>query len=231
MNKFNALGMEVLSYKNEYLNKDYPQLVHNSIAVAIDNKENIPDKLKLSLKDMSIDYDAFKQSLLSESSCLKTYEELMLEYEAIRASIENKIKKDKDELKDIVTFSKVENEEIEIKQEFVITEEFIRNYFSISSESEFEALMARKGFIEKFSILRLTKIFDNFMNELEKEAMFNVSHSLTFFKSEKNVYGIYMEYRIPIDNLEEENTTDSICEKIHYIANKAYENYKNHMLV
>lgn len=231
MNKFNALGMEVLSYKTEYLNKDYPQLVHNSIAVAIDSKENIPDKIKLSLKDMSLDYETFKQNLLNESACLKTYEELMLEYEAIRASVENKIKKDKEELKDIVTFSKVENEEIEIKQEFVITEKFIRDYFSISSESEFEALMVRKGFIEKFAILRLTKIFDNFVDELEKETMFKMSHSLTFFKSEKNVYGIYMEYRIPIDNLEKEDSTDSICEKIHFIANRAYENYKNHMLV
>lgn len=231
MNKFNALGMEVLSYKTEYLNKDYPQLVHNSIAVAIDNKDNIPEKIKMSLKDMSLDYDKFKESLLTESTCLKTYEELMLEYEAIRDSVENKIKQNKEELKDIITFSKVENEEIEIKQEFVITESFIKDYFSIASDSEFEALMVRKGFIEKFAILRLTKIFDNFVNGLEKEQNFSISHSLTFFKSENNVYGIYMEYNIPIDNLEKDDMIDSICNKINYIALKASENYKNHMLI
>ncbi len=231
MNKFNALGIEVLSYKTEYLNKDYPQLVHNSIAIAIDNKDNIPEKIKMSLKDMSLDYDTFRKNLLSEPVCLKTYEELMLEYEAIRASVENKIKQDKEELKDIVTFSKVENEEIEIKQEFVITESFIKDYFSITSENEFEALMVRKGFIEKFAILRLTKIFDNFINGLDKEELFHINHSLTFFKSEKNVYGIYMEYKIPIDNLEKEDMIDSICNKINYIASEAYENYKNHMLI
>ena len=167
MNKFNALGMEVLSYKTEYMNKDYPALVHNSIAVAIDSKDNIPEKIKMTLKDMSLDYETFKKNLLTESVCLKTYEELLLEYEAIRASVENKIKKEDENLKNILTFSKVENEEIEIKQEFVITEEFIRNYFSIASEDEFEVLMSRKGFIEKFAILRLTKIFDNFVNSLK----------------------------------------------------------------
>lgn len=231
MNKFNALGMEVLSYKTEYLNKDYPILVHNSIAVAIDAKQNIPEKIKMMLKDMSLDYEAFKKNLLIESVCLKTYEELLLEYEAIRASVENKIKKDDESLKNIVTFSKVENEEIEIKQEFVITEDFIRNYFSIASEEEFEVLMSRKGFIEKFAILRLTKIFDNFVNGLDKEDIFKTSHSLTFFKSEKNLYGIHMEYKIPIDSFEKKDLTDSICNKINKIATEAVKNYENHMLV
>lgn len=229
MNKFNALGMEVLSYKTEYLKEEYPKLVHDSIALAIDNKDNLNDEIKSNLKNMSLNFEDFKTYLLKQARCLKTYEELLLEYEAIRGKIDNVLSTD-EITKKLQSYSKVEEETILIQQEFIITEEFIRDYFSIGSNDEFEVLMSRKGFIEKFAILRLTKIFDDFISKLEKYDDVTIRHGLTFFKSESNVYGIYMEYVISIDKLENTEDIEKISKIVSDVTIKADSNYKNHML-
>lgn len=229
MNKFNDLGMEVLDYKSEYL-KDYPKLVHNSIAFAIDNKSEIEEDIKNHLKDMSLDIDNFRNYLLTQTSCLKTYEQLLSEYETIRKNL-NSILIKNEIGQNLKTFSKVEEEKIQLIQEFVITEDFIKNYFTIENEKEFEILMSRKGFIEKFAILRLTKILDDFLNSIEKDEDFLVKHTLVFFNSEKNVYGIHLEYTIPIDILEDNSKIETISVKISEIAEKADKNYKDRMLI
>lgn len=229
MNKFNALGMEVLDYKTEYL-KNYPQLVHDSIALAIDSKNTINEEIKTKLKDTNFSYDDFKKYLLTEAICLKTYEELLVEYEAIRAKLDNALLKNEIS-KNLKTFSKVENEQIQIVQEFVITEDFIKNYFTIENEKDFEILMSRKGFIEKFAILRLTKIFDDFLKTLKDDNLFSIKHSLVFFNSDSNVYGIHLEYNISIEELEKENQSEVIANKILEIAEKANKNYNDRMLV
>lgn len=229
MNKFNALGMEVLDYKTEYL-KEYPQLVHHSIALAIDSKSNVEEEIKTKLKDTSFSYDDFKKYLLTQTSCLKTYEQLLVEYESIRQTLDNLLLKDEIS-KDLKSFSKVEDEQIQIVQEFVITEDFIKNYFTIENEKDFEILMSRKGFIEKFAILRLTKIFDDFLKTLKDSTSFSLKHSLVFFNSESNVYGIHLEYNISIEELEKENQIENITNKIIEIAKNANKNYKDRMLV
>lgn len=229
MNKFNALGMEVLDYKTEYL-KEYPQLVHDSIALAIDSKSNVEEEIKTKLKDTSFSYDDFKKYLLTQTSCLKTYEQLLVEYESIRQTLDNLLLKDEIS-KDLKSFSKVEDEQIQIVQEFVITEDFIKNYFTIENEKDFEILMSRKGFIEKFAILRLTKIFDDFLKTLKDTTSFSLKHSLVFFNSESNVYGIHLEYNISIEELEKENQIENITNKIIEIAKNANKNYKDRMLV
>ena len=229
MNKFNALGMEVLDYKTEYL-KEYPQLVHDSIALAIDSKSNVEEEIKTKLKDTSFSYDDFKKYLLTQTSCLKTYEQLLVEYESIRQTLDNLLLKDEIS-KDLKSFSKVEDEQIQIVQEFVITEDFIKNYFTIENEKDFEILMSRKGFIEKFAILRLTKIFDDFLKTLKDTTSFSLKHSLVFFNSESNVYGIHLEYNISIEELEKENQIETITNKIIEISKNANKNYKDRMLV
>lgn len=229
MNKFNTLGMEVLDYKTEYL-KDYPKLVHDSIGIAIDNKSDIVDDIKTHLKDTSLNIEDFKTYLLTQSSCLKTYEQLLVEYEQIRSAIDSILIKN-DIAKEIKTFSKVEDETIQLSQEFIITEDFIRNYFNIENDKEFDVLMSRKGFIEKFAILRLTKILNDFLSSLDNYSDFSIKHTSAFFNSEKNVYGIYLEYNIPIDVLEDVNKIEVIGNNIIKIAEKANKNYNDRMLI
>lgn len=229
MNKFNTLGMEVLDYKTEYL-KDYPKLVHDSIGIAIDNKDDIVDDIKTHLKDTSLKFDEFKTYLLTQTSCLKTYEQLLVEYEQIRSAIDSILAKN-NIAKEIKTFSKVENETIQLQQEFIITEDFIKNYFNIENDKDFNVLMSRKGFIEKFAILRLTKILKDFINSLDSCQDFSINHTSAFFNSEKNVYGIYLEYNIPIDVLEDVKKIEIIGNSITKLAEKADKNYKDRMLV
>ena len=74
------------------------------------------------------------------------------------------------------------NEEvIEGKRTFLITEDFLKGYFYIPTEEDLEVLMKRKGFIEKFAILRLEKIFNDFLGKIEETDRIKVAHTNVVF--------------------------------------------------
>lgn len=229
MNKFNNIGMEVLDYKSEYL-KDYPKLVLDSLNLAITSKcveYGLPESIKSQLLDNNVKFETFKKHLLQESVCLKTYEELLVEYENIKNSIDLKLA-ESEYCKNLKTMSKVEDETIEVVKPFTISEEFIKQYFNIETDKEFEVLMSRKGFIEKFAILRLVKIFKDFI-QTQNETDFSITNTLVYFDSEDNVYGIHLKFTIPIDLFEDENKMEEISNKIIDISKQAEINFNNKM--
>ena len=241
MNKFNKLGMEVIDFKTEFL-KNYPPIVHESLGVAIDKKRDdsiISDMIHDKLLDSTVSLGEFKSFLLKEEpSCLKTYAELLQEYEDIRMSFTEALQEvlSKDNVDTslfdaIKTCSKVESEEIFVQQEFIITEEFINNYFLIESEKDFEVLMSRKGFIEKFAVLRLVRILKDFLDKQEDSCNYELHNSPVFFAAERNVYGIYLEFKIPIALLESEEQQKELSEIIAKIMEDANKNFHAHMLV
>ena len=229
MNKFNNIGMEVLDYKSEYL-KDYPKLVLDSLNLAITSKcaeYGLPEGIKSQLLDNNVKFETFKKHLLQESVCLKTYEELLVEYENIKNSIDLKLV-ESEYCKNLKTMSKVEDETIEVVKPFTISEEFIKQYFNIETDKEFEVLMSRKGFIEKFAILRLVKIFKDFI-QTQNETDFSITNTLVYFDSEENVYGIHLKFTIPIDLFEDENKMEEISNKIIEISKQSEDNFNNKM--
>ena len=226
MNKFNELGMNALAYKEEFL-KDYPEIVHNSIALAIDNS-TYSTEVKELLKNKDVSYVEFKDKLKSETSCLKTYQELLADFEVFRLKLNDVLLKDTD-LDNVKTFSEVENDCLQVVQEYIITETFIRDYFDISDDKEFEKLMSRKGFIEKFAILRLNRIFKDFLSNIKTNL--NVHQTSVFFSSEKNVYGILLEFLLPIDEIDEHEDFSEIGAEIISICKDANTNFNKRMLI
>lgn len=229
MNKYNKLGMELLEYKTE-LSKDYSELVLKSLQLSIDSLANngiIDLDVHYALKGNDTDFEALKDLLLTKTSCIKTYNELLVEYEAIRESFNEKIELGNRE--DLQTQSVVESEKILLLQDFIMTEDFIKEYFFIESEKEYETLMGRKGFLHKFAILRLEKILKDFIKS-EKETEIDLSHSAVFYHEKKNVYGIQLVFSYSVEDLEKEESLEKLTFVTRDIIEKAINHYHTKMM-
>lgn len=238
MNKFNQLGIKVIDFKNELIKNCYPKLVVDSLLESVDKlafDKIIDMDIHYSLKEKTESMDNLKLLLLAKPNYLKTAEELFDDYEKVRANLDFELNLSYKE--DIVSESSVENEKIIIRKSFVISEDFIKNYFYIESEKDFETLMYRKGFVEKFAILRLEKIFNDFLDRISLDKdLFLLNHSNVFFDKENNIYGIQLLFSIPIGIAEDElskngDDISKLSGSIEGIITNAESYYKQQMSI
>jgi len=234
MNKLNELGSQMLEYKSE-LNKDYPSIVINSLLgmvekLAVDGVIDVDVHYALKEKDVNVD-DLFAL-LMAKEPYVKTQEELMLEYEQIRLAVNEILEITDGDNEPIKTISSVQNEKIAIIKEFVITEEFIKNYFNIENQNKFDTLMKRKGFVEMFAILRLEKILKDFSKEKDLSNLkYETTYSNVFFEVERCIYGIHLLFNVSIENLEDEMDRDSLIHDIKSIISEADEYFEMKMKI
>lgn len=235
MNKLNALGNELLEFKKEY-NKDYSSIIKKSLDIAIDKMaedEIIDVDIHYSLKDETSDISNFKLLLLEKAKCLKTVEELLVEYETIRAKLNNVLDiSEEDTENSVETLSSVKHEKISITKEFIITEKFIREYFVVESDEDFKELMKRRGFIEKFAIIRLNKILKDFVTQNAIcSSNFEILNSNVFYEVDRNIYGIHLLFNIPIDNLETEEAIEDIGLEVKEIVSESEKFFDSKMQI
>lgn len=197
MNKFNQYGETVLEYRNEYLNKTYSKLIHNSLKNTIEEKYE--QNLAILIKDTNISDSQFKKELSKFHSCLKSEDELKEEYQEII----DQLLLEGDEYD---SHCNIEDETIEITKEYLLSEAFFHKYFDVPDADTFEKLMKKNGIFEKFAMLRLSRIFKDFIEDIDKRNLkFEIQKSQVFFDSERTVYGIYLDFIIPIEYIENED--------------------------
>lgn len=228
MNKFNSLGMEVLAYKEELM-KEQPEIIYKSLNFSIDSMlENklIDLDVHYNLKEKSISIPTLKELLMNKTSFLKTYEELLIEFEEIRKNLDKELGL----IEDCQTISVVEKDKIILNQDFLITEDFIREYFLIESDTDYENLMGRKKFLHKFALLRLEKIMKDFLEECPENKDFEINYSPVFFSESKNLYGIQLVYNIDVELLEDENKLNEISKNLKLVTRQAREYFNKKMV-
>lgn len=173
MNRYNEIGMEVLAYKAE-MDKKYPPLVRSALESAVDQmQENslIDLDVHFALKNNEVSNEEFKLLLLEKKNLVKSAKELLSEYDALRIAFDDELRKrevfQKDNLSAVLTESKVEEEQIHVICNFEIGRNFASNYFGKTDDEELEKLMKRKGFIERFVLLRYNKLMNDFLSQFE----------------------------------------------------------------
>lgn len=198
MNKFNQYGETVLEYREEFLNTEYPKLVHNSLKTTIEEKYD--NDIATLIKNTDLSETEFKKELSKIKLCLKTEEELKEEYQEIIDQL--LLEEDSYDSR-----CNVAEETIEVTKEYILDELFFKHYFDVQDDNIFEKLMKKNGIFEKFAMLRLSKIFKDFIQDIdERNLKFTVEKTQVFFDSDRNVYGIYLDFIIPIDYIEDENS-------------------------
>lgn len=227
MNKINKVGQELIQYKTE-LFKDYPKLVKDSLLLSIEKlvEAKILDLDTFYLvKDSETSCEALSEYLLTKKAYSKSEQEIFQELEILRKQL-NDILSRHGILHEVKTESVVDKELVMVSKTFLIGEQFTMDYFGVS-EQDVLSLIKRRGFLEKFAVLRLTKIFNDFMNELSfPEELFNCDISLVYFDEVENSNAIDIFFEITVPQLENQEVLDSICMTIKEIKNNA-ENFYN----
>lgn len=187
MNKLNKVGMELLQFKTELL-KDYPQLVKNSLILALDNLVTagvVDYNTSCVVKNKEQDLEFLTEYLHQKRNYIKTEMEIFKELEALRVELDSRLR-DEQIFDKVITASDPNKEVLRISQKYCLDENYVMNYFEIE-EVDVLRLMKRKGFVETFAVLRLTKIFKNFMKKLKEQDSENVSLTENFVSSEDSI--------------------------------------------
>lgn len=232
MDRYNEKGKKLLEYKTELI-KDYPQLVRDALVLSLDKMretqlldEDTYEKLKLSEDS----FDFFKQYLITKKDYTKTEAEIFEEFEKLR-EILNATIHETEGLEEVRTENNTKKDKISIVKKYSIDEDFTLQYFGVSEEDSL-GLMKRRGFIEKFSVLRLTKIMTDFMRNLSyQKDLLECDISLSFYDEETNSYAIEILFDIDISLIENNVDLHEVCNEVKRIKNLSDEYYDKRIIV
>lgn len=224
MKKLNMIGEELIEYKIE-LGKDYSHLVMHSLKLGIEQmlKSNtISQEVYLSLLDNEMKVETFRAFLLAKPEFQKSEKELMEDYDMVANDILYKLKSY--DIYDILKVSNPAEEAIHFTQTFFLDKDFARSYFDVE-EIDLDRIFQRKGFFEKFAVLRLNKIFtDWILVEEFKENILKAEITKVYYGKEQESYNIDIEYVVPFELCENKSMRDDVILEIV----RLYENSKHH---
>lgn len=231
MQKINEVGIKLLEYKEELI-KEYPKIVKDALVFSLEqmlNNKVIDLTTYEIIKNESESKDSFKSYLLTKEEFVKTYEELFREYEILRKELNEELITH--ELLDLKTETIVEKDVIRVLKTFLVDEKFIIDYFGVQ-ETDLIKLMGRKGFVEKFTALRLVKILKDIIREVQNKLfMLKVDNSLVYF-NEKNIgYNIDLIIDIDVDDISVLESKDKIITGIKEVNLLAENTYGDKMKI
>lgn len=220
MKKLKPIAYELINLKTEMMNDEYSQTIKRALEISVDQmleKKFIDLDTQMYIKDNKYPLEKFKEYLEETDIFKKTIEELELEYEKFIEIL-------KSELVDMGLsndefYCKVdlENEKIKLCQIFCLKEEFLKDFFYFKGESDdeyLEKLMKRKGFIEKFAILRLPRIFFNFIDDCDVSSFFTLEKTYPYYDSNNHCYSIDLVFDISVDDIENKDDRFNILSEV-----------------
>lgn len=211
MQKFNQLGLELLSTKEELLNVNHSEVVRKALlfqAESMTENKLIDPDTHLALTNKDLPSDEFTLFLAEKKLYMKTMEELRNEYDVIREALLEKITTE-------VRFdslSKVEKETLVFIQTFELDLEWVKSYFLVK-ENDIPQLIKEKGFVAKFAVLRMPKIIDEYLTGMaqphETVDVFREEH--VYLNADTSSYCMDLIYTVAIDNVEDPATHEGIA--------------------
>ena len=227
MKKLKPIGYELINLKKEMINTSYSDTVKRALEMSVDQmleKGFIDLNTQMYIKDSSVSVKDFINYLHEIETFKKTKEELAVEYEEFILKLSDEICElglDKDEFYCSID---LDNNRLKICKVFSLKAEFLKDffYFEENSEEEYlDKLMKRKGFIEKFAILRLPRIFFNFIDSYDKNHNFELQKTYPYFDSKINCYSIDLVFDMRIDKMEKDENRRKILNSILLVINDA----------
>lgn len=210
MQKFNQLGLELVSMKGELLNEKHSDIVRKALLFQADNMtENklIDVDTHLALTNTQLSDEDFKLFIMEKPSFMKTLEELRGEYDILRESIIERMKTEVP----IESASNVETETLTFIQTYELDLEWVKSYFQVK-ETDIPQLVKEKGFIAKFAVLRFPKVVDEFletkMGESEYVDVERAKH--VYLNADTSSYCMDLVYTVSIEDAEQEETHEAI---------------------
>lgn len=225
---------EIINIKKELLDENHSPTVKKALELTIDQmykSGHIDYDTQINIKDSRINEDEMLEFLSSNDSFKKSKEELEIEYLEFGKIITEDLINLGVESESFAYKADVDSESINICKIFSLEKEFLKNFFYLKNEDSddyLDKLMKRKGFIERFAILRLPRILFDFVDICETSSNFSLEKTYPYFDSNKNCYSIDLVFNIKIDKITEDVRSE-VLEEIVCIMNSADEYYKERM--
>lgn len=235
MKKLKPIGYELINLKKEMVNTSYSDTVKRALEISVDQmleKGFIDLNTQMYIKDNSLSVKDFINYLHDVETFKKTKEELAVEYEEFMSKLSDEICElglDKDEFYCSID---LDNNKLKICKIFSLKAEFLKDffYFEENSEKEYlDKLMKRKGFVEKFAILRLPRIFFNFIDSCDKNHNFELQKTYPYFDSKFNCYSIDLVFDMKIDKMEKDEYRRKTLNSILLVINDANKYFEEKM--
>lgn len=213
MERLNSSGKKILEYQQEF-NNAHSDIVKSALVTSLELllQQNIITKDVLDCIKAEESESALKLILLQNPQYKKKPKELFKEYEKIRISFENKLKEAG--LPEIFeTESSIEFNRITVLRQYSVDKDFIMLYFGLK-EVDLIQLMKKRGFAEKFSVLRINQVFDEVAKEMRPEENIVQGYSLVYYNPDITGFSIDYKYHVNVDFLEDETNVPNIVKKI-----------------
>ncbi len=214
MDRINKTGKLLIDYKREYM-KHYSPIVDASLHTSVDTlvSKNVCDEsIAAAILNDNIPLKEFEIEVSSKREFLKTMKELAEEFDKIRSMVNKSLTK-VGFVNFVETENNIENDSITIIKQYSITPEFIKMYFGLTDD-EMPAVMKKRGFAEKFAVLRLSKIFKEIISEIRGDNTGCAQgFSKVYYNQSIDGFSVDYRYHINVNSITEENV-DSIVKKI-----------------
>lgn len=228
--KLTVLGLETLDLKKEMLLPGHSPIVSKALDGMIEDLAKqalINVDVHFGIKDEKMDEIEFRELLLTVDNMRKSNSELKVEYDEIADRLEKLLLKSPGlkkqlNLPEIFAESDVENEKIMVKACFKVDANFTARYFGETDQDKIDILMKRKGFLERFVVLRYNKMMLDFISKYPSyspaQPFFSIAPNVEVFASSayynevEKIYAIDFVLKIGIDAAETEDNQESLIE-------------------
>lgn len=213
MERLNGAGLKILEYKQEY-DKNSSEIVREALLTSLEllvQQNIITADAFTSIKNGDSE-EQLKKVLLKNPIYKKSPKEMYKEYKKID-------EKFLDSLRQagingfFETEISVEDERISVLRQYSVNKDFIMLYFGIK-EIDLIQLMKKRGFAEKFSVLRLNKVFEEILNEAREDDNITQGKSLVYYNPDIMGFSIDYFYHVNINYIEIPDNIPIISKKI-----------------
>ena len=235
--RLNLQGLEILDIKKELLKTETPIIQKALVSMSNDMLKQglLTVELHHSVQNSDVSELSFKEELLQNAHLMKTHAELEKEFEVIATGIKPSLISlaEEETFPRVILIPNVEKDTLDLKISFEVGEEFVKDYFGQCTKT----MMDRKGFVEKFVVLRFSKIMKDYLSKSSKTQAMNEFVDLhpsvkgvpsgVYFEQNKKIYAI--DYSIQIDIGAAEENIDEISLIVNEEA-KSYIDFFSHAM-
>ena len=103
-------------------------------------------------------------------------------------------------------------------------------YFGVNEEDMIQ-LMKKRGFMEKFAVLRMNKVFKEIYNEMKEEQYITHGFSLVYFNRAITGFSVDYKYHLNVDFIANEENMKMVLKKIKEVDRIVEKKYNKKMSI
>lgn len=227
MEVLNNNGQILMDYRAEF-KRHYADSVDSALKNAVYTlykEKKINERVFRMLLDENIDDLEVYTYLLTQRDFTKTAGELNYEFDKVRQKV-NDCLISIGMIDGISTKNSIATNRIIIIKQFDVPKDVLLSYFGLSS-TEIIPLMKRRGFMDKFCVLRLNQIFKEIYSELKLPENVDQGYSLVYYNKEIQGFSIDYKYMVNINYISQEGNIRPTLLKIKDLNRQCEKKFQN----